>query len=239
MKVTLFIPCLVDQTAPQTARAIVTLLERLGHTTHYPLEQTCCGQALFNMGFRAEARDLAIRFIRIFAGAEVVVAPSGSCVAMVTKHYHELDLPAAEHKEWLSLKDRTWELTSFLVDKLKLTDVGASFPHTVTYHASCHHLRDLGLHYQPLALLRNVKGLTLVQGNWGDECCGFGGGFSVKYPELSHRIADRRATALLSGGAEFVTGADDSCLHNLGLAFRRANSTIKTIHIARILAGQE
>ncbi len=239
MKVALFIPCLVDQAAPETGRAVVKVLRRLGCRVVFDSSQTCCGQALFNMGFAREARLLAMRFIRVFDDAEVVVAPSGSCVSMVVHHYAELDLPAPYISDWESLRERVFEFCSFLTDRLGVVDVGARFPHRVAYHASCHLLRDLGVKDQPRRLLAAVEGLEPVEGNWGDECCGFGGAFSVRYPALAGRIAERRAEALARGGAEFVTGADDSCLHHLERAFRRANLPPKTIHIARILAARE
>lgn len=213
------------------------LLERLGLDLHFDRRQTCCGQAIFNAGFRSHARRLARRFIRIFADAEVVVAPSGSCVSMVTRHFGELNLPPAEAAEWEALRGRIFELCAFLVDRLGVTEVGARFPHRVSYHASCHLLRDLGIREQPLRLLRSVEGLRLIEGDWGDECCGFGGVFSAKYPGLSRSIADRRARALSGGGAEFITGADDSCLQHLQLAFARIGSPQRTIHIASILAS--
>jgi L-lactate dehydrogenase complex protein LldE len=256
MRVHLFIPCLVNQTAPATARATYRLLEKLGHEVHYDPYQTCCGQAPFNAGFRAEARSLAILFLRRFADAEAIVAPSGSCVSMVVHHYGELDLPPEEQAIWESILGRCWELTAFLVDKLGVTDVGASFPHTVAYHPSCHLARDLGVREQPLKLLQAVQGLQLVNVNPQEECCGFGGVFSVRFPELSGAIADRRAEQLAASGAEFIVGADDSCLHHLSQAISRKfqsskvpkfqsiqNSKPKTqnpllIHIARILAGE-
>jgi L-lactate dehydrogenase complex protein LldE len=238
VKIHLFIPCLVDQYAAATAHATTKLFTRLGHEVIYDSRQTCCGQAPFNAGFHREARRLAERFIHIFREAEVVVAPGGSCVSMVKRHYAELDLDQAYRPDWEALKERVWELCSFIVDRLALTDVGAYFPHRVTYHASCHLLRELSVREQPLKLLRNVKGLELIEGVWGDECCGFGGAFSVKYPELSRRIADRRAGRLASGGAEYITGADDSCLNNLDGALRRIGAPQQTIHIARILASE-
>ncbi|HHE46432.1 MAG TPA: (Fe-S)-binding protein, partial [Bacteroidetes bacterium] len=170
MRVSLFVPCLVDQVACETAQATVRILERLGHEVRYDSRQTCCGQAPFNAGFHAEARELAVRFIRIFREAEAVVAPSGSCVSMVTRHYAELGLEGGQLRDWENLKDRVWELCSFLVDKLNLTSVGASFPHTVSYHASCHLLRELGVKDQPLRLLKEVGDLELIKGGWGDEC---------------------------------------------------------------------
>lgn len=237
MKITLFVPCLVDQAAPETARATVRLLERLGHTVIFPRQQTCCGQALFNAGFRSEAKSLAERFLRVFADSEVIVAPSGSCVSMVVNHYGEFDLPSSLVSIWNNLRGRVFELCSFLVHYLKVEDVGAYYSHKVSCHNSCHSLRDLGIKEQPIKLLKAVDGLELITGDWNDECCGFGGVFSAKYPELSHAIADRRAIALASGGAQRITGVDDSCLHNLHQAFRRIGTHQRTIHIARILAS--
>ncbi|MBM3325722.1 MAG: (Fe-S)-binding protein [Calditrichaeota bacterium] len=237
MNIHLFVPCLVDQAAPLTAVAARRILEKLGHKAIYDRRQTCCGQPLFNAGFRHEARSLAERFVRLFADAEVVVAPSGSCVAMVVKHYVELDLAPAIAKEWEALRYRIFELCSFLVNRLGITDLGAYFPHRVTYHASCHYLRGLGERGAPRQLLEKVEGLELIEGDWGEECCGFGGVFSVKYPALSRHIADRRAASLAAGGAEYITGVDDSCLGHLTQAFRRLQKPQQTLHIARILAN--
>ncbi len=249
MKVTLFIPCLVDQGFPETMRATAVVLERLGHDVFIPPEQTCCGQALFNAGFRKDAHELAQRFMRVFGGAEHIVAPSGSCVSMVSHHYEQLfpyKLSSPDHldlgieslnKEWIALRERIWEFSSFLVDNLDVEDVGAYFPHRVSYHASCHAFRELEIKDQPLKLLCAVDGLELIEGDWEDECCGFGGAFSVKYAELSQAMADRRAEALSSGGAEYIAGVDDSCLHNLSQAFKRISKPQRTMHIARILAN--
>lgn len=251
MKVTLFIPCLVDQGFPETAKATITILERLGHEVYIPPEQTCCGQALFNAGFRKEAHELAQRFVQVFGDAELIVAPSGSCVAMVSHQYGQLFPyklsqsdsfePETEslNEEWIGLKDRISELSSFLVDHLDLIDVGAHFPHRVSYHASCHALRELGIKEQPLKLLRAVDGLDLIEGDWEDDCCGFGGAFSAKYSPLSNAMSDRRADDLSEGGAEYITGVDDSCLHHLSQAFKRVRKPLKTMHIARILASKK
>lgn len=237
MKIALFIPCLVDQVAPITGLAVKHVLEHLGHTVEYNPSQTCCGQALFNMGFADEIRPLAERFIRLFSDAEAVVSPSGSCVSMVVNRYGELNLSGSCLSDWDAMRKRVFEFSSFLVDKLKITDVGAVFPHRVSIHNSCHALRELGIIEQPQRLLRAVRGLELVSGDWEDECCGFGGAFSVKYSALSNRIADRRAATLSVAGAEYITGVDDSCLHHLNQAFQRLNLPQRTIHIARILAA--
>lgn len=239
MRVHLFVPCLVDQAAPATARATVRLLKTLGQEVVYDRRQTCCGQALFNAGFRPQARALAERFIALFDNAEVVVAPSGSCVAMVVRHYAELGLVGSSRHRWEALRTRVFELSQFLVDRLTRTDLGARFPHRVAYHPSCHLTRSLGVQGQPLRLLSATQGLTLVGGDLPIECCGFGGAFSAKYPALSRSIADRRAAALAAVGAEVVCGGDDSCLDWLGRAFRRAGRPVKVLHYARILAGDE
>jgi L-lactate dehydrogenase complex protein LldE len=238
VKVELFVPCLVDQAAPDTAHATVRVLRRLGLEVHFDRRQTCCGQALFNSGSRREAAQLAERFIYLFENAEAVVAPSGSCVAMIVHHYPELDLHPTLRRGWEALHERVFELSSFLVDRLGIVDLGAKFPHRVVYHPSCHLTRDLGVVEPPLKLLRAVEGIELVGDDLPVECCGFGGAFSVKYSALARRIADRRATALAGTGASYVTGGDDSCLGHLEQAFRRAKRPQKTIHLARILAAE-
>ena len=238
MKVELFIPCLVDQAAPETARATMRVLEKCGIEVHFDRRQTCCGQALFNAGNREEALELAERFIYLFEDAEAIVSPSGSCVAMVTQHYGELISDPTLRRGWEILRPRIFEFSSFLVDQLKITDVGAVFPHSVVYHPSCHLTRNLGIYEQPLTLLKNVLGLQLVGQELPVECCGFGGAFTVKYGALSRRIGERRAAALAGTGAEFVVGADDSCLGHLTHAIRHGGYPLKTIHLARILASE-
>ncbi len=237
MQISLFVPCLVDQVFPETAVATVKLLQKLGHEIHYDKRQTCCGQPLYNTGFRKEARDLAIRFVKIFREQEIIVAPSASCVAMVKKHYGELDLPAPVYNDWETLKDRIWELSSFLVDYLDTEILGAKFTGSVLYHPSCHALRELKIDAQPRKLLNSVEGISVVEAAVDPECCGFGGAFSVKYPELAYDIAERRALAYDQCGAEVVTGVDDSCLNHLSRAFKRIDSKVKTIHLSRILAS--
>lgn len=239
MTISLFIPCLVDQAFPETAVATVRVLERLGHSVNYDNRQTCCGQAPFNAGFRDEPRSLAIRFVKIFRDCELIVAPSGSCVSMVKHHYGELDLPDSIHRDWKQLRERIWELSSFIVDKLSLTNVGAVFPHSVTYHSSCHLHRDLGVINQPLSLLRAVEEIDLREIPGDPECCGFGGAFSAKYRDLSQSIADRRVEKLLSTDAEYIAGADDSCLSHIAQGLKRKKSSSKAIHIAQILASRK
>lgn len=214
------------------------ILKKLGHEVYYDSRQTCCGQAPFNAGFPDQAQSMAERFIRLFGDSEAVVGPSGSCVSMIVNHYGDLNLSPAMRIEWESLRRRVWELTAFLVDVLKVTDIGAKFPHRVAIHNSCHALRELGIKHQPRELLSHVAGIDLVKSNLRDECCGFGGVFSAKYPSLAKDISDRRALQFGALKPEYVTGVDDSCLLNLGEAFNRNKLPIKTLHIARILASE-
>lgn len=237
MKISLFIPCFVDQAMPETGLAALRVLEKLGHEVQYDPRQTCCGQALFNAGFPNMAIPLAERFIRIFTPVETVVGVSGSCVAMIRHGYEELNLSGGYRRDWEKLRGRVFEFSEFLVDVLGVTDLGAHFPHRVAIHNSCHALRELGIARQPRALLSAVEGLTLVDPKTDDECCGFGGVFSAKFPELSNRIADRRSARLAAVEPEIVTGVDDACLQNLGEAFRRGGKAVRVMHIARILAG--
>jgi L-lactate dehydrogenase complex protein LldE len=237
VKVHLFIPCLVDQAAPATAFATRELLRKIGCEVIYDRRQTCCGQALFNAGFRIEARTLAERFVGLFREAEVVVAPSGSCVSMVVNHYGELGLFGDVRRDYESLRTRVYELSQFLVDVKKTVDLGAKLKAKVAYHPSCHLTRDLGVTGQPLKLLQAVEGIDLIGSDIPVECCGFGGAFSVKYPKLSQRIADRRAAALEATGAEIICGGDDSCLGHLRQAFRRMGSPVRVLHYSRLLNG--
>ncbi len=239
MRIHLFIPCLVDQAAPATARATYRILERLGHEVIFDRRQTCCGQALFNAGFRAEARSLAEKFISIFSTAEAIVAPSGSCVSMVLNHYGELDLTGALRDDYESLKMRVYELSQFLSLHGSIPNGFSKFPHAVVYHPSCHLTRDLGIKDEPVKLLAQIEGIKLVGYDLPVECCGFGGAFSVKYSKLSERIADRRAEALAGVGADIICGGDDSCLGHLRQSLRRIGSPIRVMHYARILAVDE
>jgi len=235
MRIALFIPCFLNQTMPKTGLAALRVLRKLGHEVAFDPRQTCCGQAPFNAGFFDQAQPLAERFIRLFAPAEVVVGVSGSCVAMVRHGYGELDLSGSVQRDWEALRGRVYEFTEFLVDVLGVTDLGVRFPHRVAIHNSCHALRELGISRQPRALLQAVEGLELVEVPGVDECCGFGGVFSAKYPALSNRIADRRASRLAEAAPEYVAGVDDACLQNLKEAFRRRGHTVQTLHVARIL----
>ncbi|SDG30541.1 L-lactate dehydrogenase complex protein LldE [Sinosporangium album] len=229
MRVALFITCITDTLYPQTGRAVVALLRRLGCEVDFPERQTCCGQMHLNTGYRDEAVRLARRTKRVFGKSEIVVVPSGSCAAMIREHYPRLgaEMP------------RVVELTEFLVDVLGVTDVGAYFPHRVTYHPTCHSLRGLGLGGRPETLLRAVRGLELVPLPRADECCGFGGTFAVKNPAVSAAMCADKVGAVLDTGAEVLCAADNSCLTHLGGALRRQRTGVRVMHIAEILASTE
>jgi L-lactate dehydrogenase complex protein LldE len=237
--ITLFIPCFVDQFQPQVGVDLVRVLRRLGYPLSFPEEQTCCGQPAFNTGFWSEARPVAERFVRVFSSAEVVVCPSGSCTAMVRNFYPELLKDSALRAEATALAARTFEFSEFLVKVAGVADVGATFPHRVTYHDSCHLLRELHIQDEPRQLLRSVRGLELVEMPRSDECCGFGGAFSVKMPMISAAMGDVKAGNIEASGAEFVVSCDPSCLLHIEGVLRRHRSKARAIYIASVLAQQE
>jgi L-lactate dehydrogenase complex protein LldE len=226
MRVALFITCFNDTLFPSTGRAVVELLERLGHEVDVPLEQTCCGQMHANSGYAEDGIALARRFERIFDGAEAIVSPSASCVGMVREH-----CPA--------VADRTFELSEFLVDRLGVVDVGASFPHRVTLHPTCHSLRVLRVGDRPRRLLEAVRGIELVELEEAGECCGFGGTFAIKNADTSMAMLSDKLRRILDTRAEVCTAADTSCLMHIGGALRRQRAGVRTLHLAEILAAQE
>jgi L-lactate dehydrogenase complex protein LldE len=235
-KVSLFIPCFVDQLNPQVGMDVVRVLRRIGYEVDFPEAQTCCGQPAFNTGYWDEARPLAERFVRIFNSAEVVVSPSGSCTTMVKTFYPELLAGTPLHDDAVKLGQRVHEFAQFLVNVAKITDVGASFPYKVTIHDSCHGLRELHLKQEPRELLKNVRGLELVDLPYGEECCGFGGAFSVKYAMISAAMGDTKAGNVEKSGADYVTASDPSCLLHIEGILRRKKLKARTIHVASILA---
>lgn len=241
MKVSLFITCLVDQLCPNVGTATVEVLEKAGCEVTFDERQTCCGQPAFNTGYRQEARKFAERFIEIFesSDAEAIVSPSGSCTAMV-KHFHEL---FPNDKKWREraekVAEKTHELSSFLVNVLNKENVGAKLSGKITWHDACHALRDLKLKYEPRTLLQNVDNADFVELKGSDECCGFGGTFSVKYAEISNAILDKKVANIEASGADYVVACDASCLMQIGGKLSRNGSKIKTKHIAEILASQE
>jgi L-lactate dehydrogenase complex protein LldE len=238
-KVSLFVPCFVDQLQPEVAADTLRLLRRLGCEVDYREGQTCCGQPAFNSGFWNEARPCAERFLRIFQDAEAIVCPSGSCTTMVRVFYPELIAAGAARDEAVALGRRSFELSEFLVKVMGLTDVGAVFPHTVTYHASCHGLRELKLRDEPLTLLRSVKGLKLVEMLRFDECCGFGGTFATKFEDISVAMGEQKAESAAVTGAEYITAIDPSCLMHVQGIMTRRRDRARTIHLASILASEQ
>ena len=238
-KVSLFVPCYVDQLLPEVAVDTVKVLRRVGYEVEFPEDQTCCGQPAFNTGYWNDARPCAERFVRIFGGAEFVVCPSGSCTTMVRTFYPELLASSPLGNDAIEVGHRTFELSEFLVKVAGVTEVGATFPHTVTYHASCHGLRELQLRDEPLQLLRKVKGLKLLELSRSDECCGFGGTFSTKFADISIAMGNSKAECVAATGAEFVTAIDSSCLLHLQGVMGKRGKSAKTIHLASILAQEK
>lgn len=238
----LFITCLADTLFPDTGRAVVHVLERVGVAVDFPLEQTCCGQMHFNTGYAREALPLVRRFVDAFADSEAIVSPSASCVGMVRKEYlglAERSGDAGLAREVAALTPRVWEFTEFLVDRLGVQDVGAFFPHRVTYHPTCHGLRVLGLDDKPLALLRAVGGIDLVDLPEAGACCGFGGTFSVKNADTSVAMVADKIRRILDTRAEICTAADNSCLMHIGGALSRQRAGVRTMHVAEILASEQ
>ena len=241
MKVALFVTCLVDQFCPNVGMATVEVLRRAGCEVTFDDRQTCCGQPAFNTGYRKGARKFAKRFIEIFQNpeTEAIVSPSGSCTAMV-KHFHELFPDEAEWQERAnSVAAKTHELGSFLVNVLGIDDVGAISNCKATWHDACHGLRDLGIYAEPRRLLKKVKGIEFVEMENADVCCGFGGTFSVKYPEISAGILDNKIEMIEKSGADTVIACDASCLMQIGGRLSRVGSKVQTKHLAEILASQE
>ncbi len=240
MRASLFITCYNDTLFPETGRAVVRLLERLGVDLDFLPAQTCCGQMHANTGFRAEAFSQARRFVQLYRDEECVVIPSSSCVAMIRDQYSGLfeELGDEElRKQFAALLPRVYELSEFLIDKLGAEDVGAYFPYRVVYHASCHGLRSLHVGDRPFRLLNKVRGLELVPLANLERCCGFGGTFSVKNAEVSTAMLDAKLTDVLATDAEYCTALDNSCLMHLGGALHRQKKRLQTIHIAGILAS--
>ncbi len=234
-RVALFVPCYVDLLYPDVGKSVVTLFERLGIPLGYPVEQTCCGQPAFNAGHWDQARPVAQHFAETFDGYEWIVVPSGSCASMCKVFYPTLD-PGSLAAE---VGARVWELSTFLVEALGVIDVGARFPHTLTYHDGCHGRRELKVGDAPLRLLRAVKDATLIELPAVEECCGFGGLFSVKFDELSASMGNAKCANVRATGAEVLVSADSSCLMQIDGLLRRdpASAGIRTMHLAQVLAA--
>lgn len=242
MRIALFATCLADAMFPEAAKATVVLLERLGHEVVFPAGQTCCGQMHVNTGYLDEALPLVRQHVEVFEPYEVAVAPSGSCVGSV-RHQHAMvarragDARLAERAE--AVASRTYELSELLVDVLGVTDVGAHYPHRVTYHPTCHSLRMLRVGDKPLQLLRAVRGLDLVELPQADVCCGFGGTFAVKNADTSMAMLGDKVRSVLETKAETCVSADNSCLMQIGGALHRQRAGVNALHLAEILASTE
>jgi L-lactate dehydrogenase complex protein LldE len=240
MKVGLFVTCIVDQMWSSIGTSAVELLRRVGCVVEFDERQTCCGQPAFNTGYRSEARRVAESFIRLYedSNAEAIVSPSGSCTAMV-QHYEAL---FPDDEQWRNraraVAARTFELSSFLVRGLGVEDVGARFQGRITWHDACHGLRDLGVHEEPRRLIRHVREAEFVELENADACCGFGGTFSVKYPEISAAIVDQKIEAIERAGVDAVISGDASCLMQIGGRLSRIGSKVRVMHLAELLAGQ-
>ena len=242
VRVALFITCFNDTLFPATGQAVVHVLERLGHRVEFPLEQTCCGQMHFNTGYQLEAVPLARRFVGVFGEYDAVVCPSGSCSAMAIDQYPRVAELAGDpglRREVDALTPRIHEFSAFLVDVLGVVDVGAYFPHRVTYHPTCHSLRGLGIREAPLQLLRAVRGIDLVELPGADQCCGFGGTFAVKNPDVSAAIMADKLAHVIATRAEVCTSLDNSCLMQIGGALSRLDAGVTTMHLAEILASRD
>jgi L-lactate dehydrogenase complex protein LldE len=238
-RVSLFVTCIVDQLFPKVGMAMAGVLERAGYGVDFPEDQTCCGQPAFNSGYREEARTVARHFLDVFADAEYIVVPSGSCTSMLSHHYAELFKKEPETLARVNqLAPRIWEFSKFLVEVAQVEDLGARFDGVVTYHDSCHALRELGVKDQPRRLLANVRGLELREMTPAEECCGFGGTFSVKFAELSGAMARTKIDAIERTGASTVVSIDSSCLMQIQGVLSRMNSKIQTLHLAEVLASR-
>jgi L-lactate dehydrogenase complex protein LldE len=239
-KAQLFITCLGDQFYTSTLQNMTRILERLGVETSFSPEQTCCGQPLFNNGFEEKTRPVALNFLRAFSKSEApIVAPSGSCVSMVKHHYAELFPEGTpEHRLAVDFASRTYEFTEYLVNVLNVTDVGAVYSHKVTYHATCHYLREMGLKTEAKTLLKSVRGLELIPLKEEETCCGFGGSFTVTFPEVSRAMMENKVDDILASGADTVVMCEPGCLMNIAGGLQKAGSNIRAMHIIDLLASK-
>ncbi len=237
MKASLFVTCLVDQFYPEVGESAVKVLRRLGVEVDFPKGQTCCGQPAFNSGFQRQAKAQALRILDLFQDSEYVVIPSGSCGAMLKVFYPGLfqDDPALEERA-RALAERTYELSQFLVHVVGTTEIGAESDGMVTYHASCHLLRELNVQDEPRSLIRGVKGVRLAEMENAEECCGFGGVFSVKYPGLSAAILEKKLQSIQATGANVLVACDAGCLMHIAGAMSRRGMKVEPMHLAQLLA---
>ncbi|HEX8465894.1 MAG TPA: (Fe-S)-binding protein [Abditibacterium sp.] len=235
MKITLFIPCFVDSFYPQTGMAMVRIFEKLGHTLDYKPQLTCCGQPPFNAGYWDESRKVAVKVLDALGDAERVVIPSGSCGAMLKVFYLELFKDTPREADAKNLSAKTFEFSNFLVNELGVTDIGARFPHAVTWHDGCHGLRELGIKTEPRTLLENVRGLELIEMSEAQTCCGFGGLFSAKFPSISVAMGQVKTKSAVETGTKYIVSGDGSCLMHIQGVLDREKRGVKCLHIAEVL----
>ncbi len=236
MKVDLFIPCFMDQLYPDTAFNTVKVLEKAGCSVNYNENQTCCGQPAFNAGYQAEARTVCEKFIKDFSGTEVIITPSASCAGFVKNYYKTLFKESVYQRDINTLSQSVFELSDFLVNKLHISDLGASFEATATYHDSCAGLREYGIKKEPRQLLENVRGLKLVEMKDVETCCGFGGTFAVKFESISLAMGDQKTINIEATGAEYVISTDISCLMHINGVMEHKGRKVKSLHLADVLA---
>lgn len=242
MLISLFIGCYNDTLFPQTGKAVVAVLERLGHRVEFRFAQTCCGQMHYNTGYQREALPLMLHFLEVFRDTEIICIPSSSCVAMMREHYPRMATLAGDpmaERAVQELLPRVYEFSELLIDKLGVEDVGAFFPHSVALHPSCHSLRSLHVGEKPVKLLNAVRGLRLINLAESEQCCGFGGTFAIKNADVSAAMLSDKLHCLRASGVEFCTSIDNSCLMHIGGALRRERSALRCLHLAEILAATE
>lgn len=237
MKVEVFIPCFVDQLFPDTAFNMIRILQKLGCEVIYNENQTCCGQPAFNSGFWPEAKEVAQKFLDDYSGQHYIVSPSGSCVGMVKSFYSELFMNAASHNKCRSIQSTIYEFSDFLVNVLKVEDLGAILPGKATYHDACGALRECGIKDSPRKLLAQVNGLELLEMKDCETCCGFGGTFAVKFESISSAMAEQKVTNALQTGAEYIISTDASCLLHINGYIEKNKLPLKTMHIADVLVS--
>lgn len=240
-KAQLFITCLGDQFYTSTLQNMTRILKSLGVELDFPPDQTCCGQPLFNNGFEDKTRAVALNFMHAFSKSDApIIGPSGSCVSMIKHHYLSLFPEGTQgHTLAVDISSRIFEFTEYLVNVLKVTDVGAVYPHKVTYHATCHYLREMGLKTEAKALLNSVKGLEFISLKEEETCCGFGGSFTITFPEVSRAMMENKVNDILASGADTVVMCEPGCLMNVAGGLHKAGSTIRAMHIIDLLASSE
>jgi len=237
MLISLFIPCYVDQLNPEIGFAVAEVLQKLGHEIDVPEGQTCCGQPAMNNGYDEETRTVGRHVLKVFADCEIVVIPSGSCGATLKHFYPELFAGHPEEEAAKALAAKTWEFSDFLVTKLGIEDLGARFPHKVTWHDGCHGLRELHILHQPRKLLAKVKDLELVEMTEAKSCCGFGGTFAVKFPQISTAMTEVKTASAQETDAEFIVSNDPSCMLQIQGYLEKQGSPLRCLHLAQVLTS--